>query len=109
MLILEDPSKGNKMMQQWFAVSLGDALLAQTKLSMLEQYLSDCYEQAEKPPNMSALYRHESTGVHCHVSVFLTASLQQRAKLDNAVLCYRINAENMSYLAGYNVLVKMDF
>ena len=48
MLILGGLSKGNKMMQQWFAVSLGDALLAQARLSMLEQYSSDCYEQAEK-------------------------------------------------------------
>lgn len=96
-------------MQQWFSVSLGDALLAQAKLSMLEQYLSDCYEQAEKPSTMSALYRHESTGVHCYVSVFLTAPFQQWAKLDNAVACDKINTDNMSYLAGYNVLPNMDF
>ncbi|UZE95027.1 hypothetical protein [Alkalimarinus alittae] len=87
-------------MNSWFTVDLGDALLSHSRLDELQSTLSEMYEQAGRPANMVAFYRHQSTGLHCHLILFLTSEFQRIAMLDHAVQCYAPNASGLSYLAG---------
>lgn len=87
-------------MTSWFSVNLGDALLSQSMLDDLQYRLSTLYERASRPENMTALYRHESKGVHCHLIVYLTEEFQDIATLDNAVRCNAPSPSDISCLAG---------
>lgn len=88
-------------MSAWFSVNLGDAMLSQPTLDELQGYLSDVYEQSGCPSTMTALYQHQSSGLHCQLILFLTSEFQQVAKVKQAVKCNLPPVQSMSYLAGF--------
>ncbi len=87
-------------MTRWYAVQMGDALLAQPRLAELERELTALYEEAGKPSQLAAFYRHENHGMHCQLVVFITAGFQELAGLDGAVPCSPPEFADMSFLAG---------
>lgn len=87
-------------MTQWYSINMGDALLAQPRLSELEHHLTELYEQADERAHLAACYRHENHGMHCHLVVFITAGFQALARLEGATRCNPPDPADISFLAG---------
>lgn len=87
-------------MQNWVAINLGDAQLASYQLIKLQQNLVDLYHLHGEPNSFAAYYRHESNGLHCYLSVFLTLEFQHVTKLENTVQCESPEFNDLSFLAG---------
>ena len=87
-------------MNVWYSVDLGDAISASVSLVQLQEQLSILYEQAGKPQDMLAIYRQESTGLHCHTQVYLTEAFQQAAMLADARRCHPPSFVGADFLAG---------
>tara|TARA_R110001583_G_scaffold130834_1_gene282543 strand:+ start:41193 stop:41489 length:297 start_codon:yes stop_codon:yes gene_type:complete len=87
-------------MHSWFKVNLGDAMLANEALSDLKAYLLNVYEVEGKTESMLAIYRHESSGLHCNLIVYLTTELQRTAMLEDAVSCNIPPLSDSGFLAG---------
>ncbi|TNF08436.1 MAG: hypothetical protein EP323_01470, partial [Gammaproteobacteria bacterium] len=67
-------------MNNWFAIDLGDALLAGPDFDDLQIELTEIYEQAGKPADMAAFYRHEtSASLFCSISVYLSPAFASHA------------------------------
>ncbi|WP_165856102.1 hypothetical protein [Marinobacter sp. JSM 1782161] len=87
-------------MTDWYAIPLGDALLAQPRLNELEETLSAVYQRAGQPPDMAAGYRHRSGGVQCELTVYLTAAFQAHLGRPDAQSCPAPDGEGLGFLAG---------
>lgn len=87
-------------MQHWVRLSLGDAMLSVDAMSKVQLYLTEIYEQANMSEQMLALYRHESSGLHCSVALYLTTEFQHAALLNNAVKCHCPPLADSEFLAG---------
>lgn len=87
-------------MTQWYALHLGDALIAQPRFAELERHLSGLYERAGRPSHLAACYRHENQGMHCHLVVFVTAGFRELAGLEAAVPSSQPDFSDLSFLAG---------
>jgi hypothetical protein len=88
------------VVQHWFKVNLGDAIIANQALAELSSALSNIYIAAGRPQNMQACYRHESLGIHCYLFVYLTQELQREVLLDNAVSCAMPDFADLCFLVG---------
>lgn len=88
-------------MPEWLSLNLGDAMLGQPRLAELEAYLSGVYEQAGRPPDWVAGYRHENNGMHCYLVVLMTTGFQARAGLEGTVPCDKPWLADVSFLAGH--------
>lgn len=87
-------------MTSWCRKNLGDAMLANEALSVIETHLANVYELHSKPENWLAIYRHESQGLHCSVIVYITNNFQQFATLDNAIICDQPPLSDSAFLSG---------
>ena len=75
-------------MQHWFSIDLGNALLAGPDFDDLQVQLTTIYEQAGKPADMAAYYRHETTAsLFCSVRVYLSPSHAAYAPQLHATPC----------------------
>ncbi len=88
-------------MSNWFAIDLGDALLAGPDFDDLQVELTAIYEQAGKPADMAAFYRHEtSASLFCSVSVYLSPAFFKHADSLYATPCQAPKPFGLTYFAG---------
>lgn len=73
-------------MTGWYKLDLGDAMLADARLDEVKAQLSAVCN-AKEPAVLQALSRYESKGVHCHLILYITADLQDKALLVGATAC----------------------
>lgn len=88
------------IMHSWLKLNLGDAMLAGDALAELKTRLTTVYDNEGQPNSMVALYRHESSGLHCNLVVYLTAPFQQAAGLENTVICQTPALADSGFLSG---------
>ena len=93
-------------MNTWLKVNLGDAMLATGMLADLESRLARVYEEEGRPSTMLAVYRHESSELHCSVMVYLTADFQRASLLENAIHCAMPAMSDAGFLAGNKASMK---
>ena len=77
---------------------LGDETLGEIKLQ-----LTNIFETANMPERMLAVYRHESSGLHCRLILYLTAEFQAIAELDNVVSSIAPPKADSAFLAGNKI------
>lgn len=88
-------------MHNWFAIHLGDALLAGPDFDDLQLELTEIYEQAGKPADMAAFYRHEtSASLFCSVSVYLSPAFSAHAEALYATPCPKPESFGLTFFAG---------
>lgn len=88
-------------MNSWYAIDLGDALLAGPDFDDLQVELTIIYEQAGKPADMFAYYRHETTAsLFCSVCVYLSAGYAAHAPQLYATPCPPPQQTGLSLLVG---------
>ncbi|WP_235036461.1 hypothetical protein [Zhongshania aliphaticivorans] len=86
-----------------YKINLGDAMLADFAMADLKVRLENIYISAGQPENMKAVYRHESSGLHCELLVYLSAEFQTAAKLSNAIRCDGFPQIDSAHLAGNEI------
>ncbi|OKY25896.1 MULTISPECIES: hypothetical protein [Thalassotalea] len=84
----------------WYVVDLGDANIADLLLERFKNQLEKTYQLANSIIPMAAFYRYESTDLHCHTMLYLTASFQKIAKLPNAQRCKAPDIQGLQFIAG---------
>ena len=77
----------------WFAIDLGDAMLAQGRLTELEKQLRLAWLGAGQPDTMLAGVVSRSQGLHCQITLFLSGPLQCLVALPDAVPCQHLPAD----------------
>jgi len=88
-------------MNSWYAIDLGDALLAGPDFDDLKIQLTEIYEQAGKPAEMVAYFRHETTAsLFCSVSVYLSPGFASHAERLCATPCPPPQQFGLSLLVG---------
>ena len=88
-------------MKMWFAVNLGDALLAGESLALVKSVFNSEYEKANESKEMAVFTRHESEGrLQCEVKVYLTPASIIVAEAVGATPCIKPSADGLSMLAG---------
>lgn len=88
-------------MQSWYAIDLGDALLAGPDFDDLEVQLTEIYERAGKPAGLAAYYRHETTaGLYCSVLIYLSPDFAPYAIELDATPCPEPEQAGLSLLVG---------
>lgn len=69
---------------QWYVVSLGDALVAQSKIHELQESLHLAWQGAGQPSSMQAGYCYRGEGLHCQIDLYLSEPLQLLVSLPTA-------------------------
>ena len=91
------------IMNQWFYINLGDAMLATEALYQLKDDFDNHFQTLNCPKNMTLFYRHEAEArLHCEVIVYFTPASQTIAKILAAKPCKTPCMTGLSYLAGFN-------
>ncbi|GAA5141000.1 hypothetical protein [Thalassotalea piscium] len=85
---------------EWYAINLGDAILATTALYELQDQLDKVYQDSDRCEAMQAYYRYESGNTHCKVNVYLTAHFQQALCVKGALPCMAPLYSDLTFLAG---------
>lgn len=83
---------------QWYVISLGDALLAQSKLAEVQEMLSLVWQAAERPVDMQAGYCFRGEGLHCQIELYLSEPLQLAVDFPAARRCGAPPADFQSLL-----------
>ncbi len=90
-----------QVMQDWFLVNLGDAMLASEQQNRIMDLLLAAYAQAGSPDEMAAFTRHESEGrLHCEVKIYFSPMSAPVAREVNARACEKPSPTGLSLLAG---------
>ncbi|MBT1062523.1 hypothetical protein KJY73_03005 [Bowmanella sp. Y26] len=83
---------------QWYVVSLGDALVAQSKMYELQEVLNLAWQGAGRPSSMQAGYCYRGQGLHCQIDLYLSEPLQLLVSLPRARRCESPTADFQSLL-----------
>ena len=88
-------------MSGWRAKSLGDPLLAEESLTLIQEVFRSEYERAGRPTDMAVFVRHESEGrLHCAAHAYFSPAAARIARAVEAVPCRRPSPEGLGLLAG---------
>ena len=90
-----------QVMQDWFLVNLGDAMLAGVQQDRIKDLLLSAYAKVGSPDEMAAFTRHESEGrLHCEVKIYFSPMSAPVAREVNAQACEKPSPTGLSLLAG---------
>ena len=85
----------------WRAKRLGDPLLAEESLALIQEVFRSEYERAGRPADMAVFVRHESEGrLHCEAHAYFSPAAARIARAVEAVPCRRPSPEGLGLLAG---------
>ena len=88
-------------MRNWFAINLGDAMLAGDALDQVKALFLAEYEKAHRPAEMAVFVRHESEGrLHCEVKAYFSPASAAVAEALDAVPCEMPSTDGLGLLAG---------
>ncbi|HEX2495092.1 MAG TPA: DUF3565 domain-containing protein, partial [Steroidobacter sp.] len=91
----------NQALEDWFALSLGDALTADSRLSEIETACRDAFGAAGNSAAMAALKRHDTeASLHCEVTVYFSPAAAAVAERFGAWRCPRPRRAHLDLLAG---------
>ena len=85
----------------WYAVNLGDAMLADASLERIAATLEAEWSRLGHPIGAAAFVSHESEGrLHCEVKVYLAPGFRDEAARLEAEPCGRPLREGLGLLVG---------
>ena len=85
----------------WYVINLGDAMLADEKLCLIEETFQREHELAGYPIDMAIFKRHElEQGLHCKLKVYFAPAAANVAKKIGAHLSSKPNPSGLGLLAG---------
>lgn len=88
-------------MTGWFAISLGDAMLAWDALDRIKIVYASMYGDIERCRGAAVFIRHETSGhLHCEVMAYFSPDAFLLAETLDAVLCSKPSREGLSLHAG---------
>lgn len=91
------------MQHTWYALNLGDALLAGPQLDRITQLFQVIRTEHPQPDTPALFVRHESEGkLHCDVIVYFPPALELLAQQLQASHCAAPSANDLGLLAGDN-------
>ena len=79
---------------------------SQRACSLILSLILPGFMRKKVPSTMLAVYRHESSDLHCSVMVYLTADFQRASLLDNAIHCPMPAMSDAGFLAGNKASMK---
>lgn len=85
----------------WYVINLGDAMLADEKLCVIEATFQRAYKLAECPLEMAVFKRHElEQGLHCELKIYFAPAAQSVAIELGAQLSSKPSVHGLGLLAG---------
>lgn len=92
-------------MDNWFVLTLGDAMFAGAALDDLLAQLNNLSDAKHWGEHSAVLTRHESEGrLHCELMVYFSPALQSLAQAVGARPCVQPSPEGLSVLLGSSKL-----
>lgn len=88
-------------MQTWYAVSLGDGMMASMPSTEIEEHFQRSFIAAGRPVNMAVFTRSESEGrLHCEVIAYFSPAASEVAQAFDAEPCETPARSGLGLLAG---------
>ncbi|TJY63107.1 hypothetical protein E4T66_05190 [Sinimarinibacterium sp. CAU 1509] len=88
-------------MSGWFALNLGDAMLAGPELERIASACTEAWKQHAAPDSLAVYFRHETDGgLHCSVKVYFPPAATAIARTFGAAPCPPPAADSLGLLAG---------
>ncbi len=85
----------------WFALNLGDAMLAGPELERIASACTEAWKQHGAPDSFAVYFRHESDGsLHCSVKIYFPPTATTIATTFGATPCNPPGADGLGLLAG---------
>lgn len=90
-------------METWYALNLGDAMLADEALGQVQTRFRAIYAEAGRPAGIALFVRHESDRqLHCDVKLYFSPMSEFIARNLRATPCRRPSPQGLSLLEGSN-------
>ena len=88
-------------MDNWYSLSLGDAMMASLPSSEIEAAFLPLFKSAGQPPDMAVFTRAESEGrLHCEVIAYFSPASREVAESFDAEPCEKPAKTGLGLLAG---------